>query len=444
MMWALILLPLTVLLHSDAQLLLGSSQIKTTRVKNNRQQTRQSTFPSQEFYNFPGFSSSSNTRKTFDASPVDTNLRISFNGTGVSKQSGSSSFITGPSATVVTGPLLTAVPVLTIPFLPKMAGRAAEEFLQFEWNDFKTRYNKVYPSAVEEQLRREIFFENIAKIQRVNQEYAEKKRSFTQQINPYADMLLHEFVADLNGFNRSLKTQQRVIPQATAFIPSANVVYPTAVDWRDVGAVSDVKSQGKCAACWAFAAAGALEGHHFRKTGRLVDISAQNLIDCTEPYGNSGCSGGLMDPAFEYVRQNNGVDSEPSYPFEERNAECRFRRENVVATCTGFVDLGVGDERGIEMAVATLGPVTAAIDAGRDTFQFYGGGVYNDPDCGNRPEQMNHAVLIVGYGQEPDGQKFWMVKNSYGPEWGLGGYIKIAKDNGNQCGIAIQASYPLV
>ncbi|KAG5879820.1 hypothetical protein JTB14_007672 [Gonioctena quinquepunctata] len=344
--------------------------------------------------------------------------------------------IVAPSVTDRPNVPLNSVPVTTLSF--------AEELLQQEWGLFRTRFNKVYQSAEEESFRREIFFENRAKINRANEEYARGERSFVQQVNVYADMLLHEFTQNLNGYNRSISAPTIGIPQSTTFIPSANVVFPESVDWREVGAVTPVKSQGKCAACWAFAAAGALEGHHFRKTGNLVEVSVQNLIDCTEQYGNSGCSGGIMNPAFQYVRDNNGVDSEQSYPFEEKTSQCRFKREDVVATCTGFVDIAEGDEQGLENALATIGPVTAAIDAGRDTFQFYSDGIYDDPECGNKAEQMNHAVLIVGYGQESDGKKYWLVKNSYGPGWGLGGYVKIAKGNGNQCGIAIQASYPLV
>lgn len=330
------------------------------------------------------------------------------------------------------------------PFGPVLSGPSLEQLLEQDWNDFTTRFNKVYPSEQEARYRREIFIENRAKIMRFNTEYAEGRRSFVHKINEFADMLLHEFSENFNGFNRSNKAPSVPLKPATTFLPSANVVFPDSVDWRIVGAVGPVKSQGNCAACWAFAAAGALEGHHFRKTGSLVEVSPQNLIDCTQPYGNNGCSGGLMDPAFEYIRDNNGVDSDPSYPFEQKNGQCRFKRENVVATCTGFVDIGQNDEKGLEIALATLGPVTAAIDAGQETFQFYSEGIYDDPKCGNKPEQMNHAVLIVGYGQEADGRKYWLVKNSYGPNWGIGGYIKIAKENNNQCGIAIQASYPLV
>lgn len=94
--------------------------------------------------------------------------------------------------------------------------------------------------------------------------------------------------------------------------------------------------------------------------------------------------------------------------------------------------------------MAHLGPVSVAIDAHLDSFQYYGGGVYYDPKCGNTPDDVNHAVLVVGYGVEDDGTKYWLVKNSYGKTWGLDGYIKMAKDRGNHCGIATYASVPKI
>ncbi|KAJ8951517.1 hypothetical protein NQ318_000213 [Aromia moschata] len=191
--------------------------------------------------------------------------------------------------------------------------------------------------------------------------------------------------------------------------------------------------------------AGALEGQTFRKTGKLVEVSVQNLLDCTRTYGNDGCKGGLMIPAYQYIRENDGVNSEGKYPeYEAEEKQCRFRRENVVATCSGYVSIPEGDEQSLEIAVATLGPVTAAIDASRDSLQFYSDGVYYDAECANKPDKINHAVLVVGYGVEPSGQKYWLVKNSYGTQWGIGGYMKIAKNAGNHCGIATYASYPLV
>lgn len=336
-------------------------------------------------------------------------------------------------------------------FAALIVGSQAVSFFDLvheQWASYKSAHSKTYESETEEKFRMKIFMENSHKIAKHNQLYDAGQVGFKLAVNKWADMLHHEFIHIVNGFNRTAQRANGLLGlsrtlqfEGANYITPANVELPASVDWRNKGAVTEIKDQGHCGSCWSFSATGALEGQHFRQTGKLISLSEQNLIDCSGRYGNNGCNGGLMDYAFQYVKENRGIDTENTYPYEAEDDRCRYNPKNSGATDKGFVDIKQGSEDDLKAAIATIGPISVAIDASRESFQFYSEGIYYDAECSS--EQLDHGVLAVGYGSE-NGKDYYIVKNSWGTTWGDKGYIKMARNQQNHCGIATQSSYPLV
>ncbi|MCL4134937.1 UNVERIFIED_CONTAM: hypothetical protein GTU68_011866 [Idotea baltica] len=288
------------------------------------------------------------------------------------------------------------------------------------------------------------FADNKDRIARHNQLYSQGLESFDMKINKYGDKLPHEFVSTMNGLKGlySPENKEKRLKSSFTFIaPDESVVLPKSVDWRTKGAVTPVKDQGDCGSCYAFGTTGALEAQHFRKTGKLVSLSEQNVIDCSSFFGNSGCDGGRIDSVFQYIKENKGIDTEESYPYNATVGKCRFNRKTVGAEDSGFVDIKEGNEDELMKAVALIGPVTVGIDARSDKFLAYKSGIYWNKWCS--PADIDHAVLVIGFGTE-DGKDYWLVKNSWGTSWGMDGYFKLARNAQNMCGVASMASYPLV
>ncbi|XP_078343799.1 cathepsin L-like peptidase [Oculina patagonica] len=303
------------------------------------------------------------------------------------------------------------------------------------WKAWKSFHNKNYDDEGEERVRNFIWQDNLKRINSHNEVH-----KYELAMNHLGDMTSQEVKEMLNGYKMT-KNIKGADEKPSTFLAPANVKIPDSVDWRTEGYVTPVKNQGHCGSCWAFSTTGSLEGQHFRKTGKLISLSEQNLVDCSSSFGNNGCHGGLMDNAFKYIKSNDGVDTEDSYPYRAQVGTCHFNVSAVGATDTGFMDITSGDESALQAASASVGPISVAIDASHSSFQFYHKGVYDEPACSST--QLDHGVLVVGYGNE-EGQDYWLIKNSWGPTWGEEGYIKIARNKDNKCGVATSASYPLV
>ncbi|KAI9088986.1 hypothetical protein K1719_029265 [Acacia pycnantha] len=153
-------------------------------------------------------------------------------------------------------------------------------------------------------------------------------------------------------------------------------------------------------------------------TGELVFLSEQQLVDCDRAY-NKGCDGGLMDYAFDYIIANGAIDTQYNYPYAGVEGQCNPTGKNAkVVTIDGYEDVQAYNENTLKKAVA------------------HQPGVFTG-ECGT---DLDHGVVIVGYGTE-NGVDYWLVKNSWGTNWGEDGYIKIQRNvrstNTGKCGIAI-------
>jgi len=321
------------------------------------------------------------------------------------------------------------------------------------WAEFKFEFKKTYSTLREDERRMKIWLENLLHIENHNVKYNNDEVTYSLKMNIFGDLTNEEFRKSRNGYNFEMRTNRSKLesgdrpPLYMLDLDYNENDLAENVDWRDHDYVTAVKDQGQCGSCWSFSTTGALEGQMKRKTGKLVSLSEQNLIDCSRREGNMGCNGGLMDNAFAYIKHQHGIDSEESYPYEMRDDQpCRFKKAEVAGEDVGFVDIPQGSEKHLADALATQGPVSVAIDAGHRSFQFYSDGIYYEPACS--PTQLDHGVLAVGYGVDENvsGQHnhYWLIKNSWSSKWGDSGYIKIAKDRHNHCGVATFASYPLV
>ncbi|KAG6585186.1 hypothetical protein SDJN03_17919, partial [Cucurbita argyrosperma subsp. sororia] len=337
---------------------------------------------------------------------------------------------------------------LLVPFLIVLISGLAKSF-EFDEEELATdgslwklyerwsHHHAISRELKEKHKRYNVFKENANHVLTVNQ----MNKPYKLKLNKFADMSNYEFV---NVYARSNITHYRRLhgkrrESASGFMYEKATDLPSFIDWRERGAVSDIKDQGRCGSCWAFSAVAAVEGINQIKTNQLLSLSEQELLDCNTR--NRGCYGGFMETAYNFIRRNGGIASENNYPYRGARGSCRSSRmPSPIVTIDGFESVPE-NENALMQAVANQ-PVSVSIEAlGRD-FQFYWQAMF-DGDCGT---ELNHGVVVIGYGTTDGGTDYWTVRNSWGVGWGEDGYIRMKRgveDPEGLCGIVMEASYPL-
>ncbi|XP_050292840.1 procathepsin L-like [Anthonomus grandis grandis] len=295
---------------------------------------------------------------------------------------------------------------------------------------FQASFNKTY-QPTELTLREQVFNQNLQKIEEHNKKFDLGLVAYKTGVNSFTDLTEEEFLARF-----------KTLPLEESFIKANSVQdsnqfniseLPKSIDWREKGVVTAVKDQGSCGGCWAFSATGTLEGQLAINTGNLTSLSEQELIDCNTAT-QKGCNGGVVQYALSYVIEN-GITSEENYPYVGEQKSCKSKRNAVRAD--SYVNIRSYNETDLKLAVGFVGPVSVAVNA--YLLKDYESGIINSPCL----DDVDHGVLVVGYGTDnKTNLEYWIIKNSWGSEWGESGYYKLAL--GKQlCGIAKQACYPV-
>jgi cathepsin H len=192
----------------------------------------------------------------------------------------------------------------------------SDEALDTFFNLYLARQGKSYSTKEEYLRRREIF---VASVQLVQEHNARNDAAYSLGLNKFSDLTQEEFEAMLLGDNGAPEPEQITTESSTRL----GQIQVSPIDWRDKGVVGPVKDQGKCGSCWSFSTAGPIEEHYAIKYGQQIVLAEQQLVDCSWPFGNQGCNGGLYANGYAYVKQF-GLMLNSSYPYIHNDTECQY------------------------------------------------------------------------------------------------------------------------
>ncbi|XP_061712021.1 uncharacterized protein LOC133521201 [Cydia pomonella] len=305
--------------------------------------------------------------------------------------------------------------------------------------EYKQKFNKQYAHLVEHEMRKSIFHEKWRLITETNR----KNLSYTLALNKMSDRTKKE-LKRYKGLRRDKPRSVGNIrfPYSHEEIKKISETLPSYYDLRLEGVVGPVLDQDSCGSCWAFGTTAAVEGALARsKGGMLISLSNQALLDCSWGMGNSGCDGGNDISAYKWIMKH-GLPTVAEYgPYSKQDGYCNIKNMTTTYKIRGWTDVTPLSEEALKIALINHGPLSVSIDA-EDAFLYYDGGILYDTKCKSSTDDMNHEVTLVGYG-EKDGESYWIIRNSYGPYWGIDGYVHISTRD-NNCGVMTEPTYVVV
>jgi len=294
-------------------------------------------------------------------------------------------------------------------------------------SDFGLKYE---PSEIEH--RRALFLEELARVKAHNFQ----NLSWKEGINKFSAMSKDEKMVFTGRNKRAAATHStalksvKSLPKDFVMKPVADL--PTTVDWREKDVVSSVKDQGHCGSCWAFASTATLESHVAINSGLLFSLSTEQIAMCAPNDNHCGgtgkCEGSTAELAYEWAAQSHGIYQEYQYPYISYTGtdyDCAVPGlTKPVAAIDGYVQLKNNNYQELMNAIAQIGPIAINIDA--STWHAYESGVFNG--CNQEVMDINHVVVAVGYGTDAStGSDYWLVRNSWSPNYGEQGYIRLLR-----------------